>query len=557
MPDSVADLADAYWSALSQESPTWSALRGDHRFDDQLETADEAADEARAAQYRELHARTTALRDEALSESDQVTRDVLAFELQSRIDEIEAASIEHTIDPMLGVHMDLVGYMPLLTPQTAEHADAYVTKASKVGILVDQVIERHRAGAAKGRTAVRALAAKVVDQLDSYLYGGIEDDPFMQIAAPPTMSDGDVAAWRDRMAGVVKSTVRPAMARYREAVVDLLPTARPNDKVGICWIPGGEEAYARAVWKYTSTDLSPDEIHDIGLAEIESLEREYVDMGSDVLGTTSVSEMYERLRDDPALRFETADQVRAAAERSLDRANAAVPDWFGIVPQTPCVVREVPAVGAEDQTIAYYMPPASDGSRPGIHFINTHEPTTRTRFESEALAFHESVPGHHLQLALAHEMDDLPEFRKHALATAYVEGWGLYTERLADEMGLYSGPLERLGILSFDSWRACRLVVDTGMHAKGWSRGQANGYMTANSPQAVNNIRNEVDRYIGYYGQALAYKIGQREILRLRAQARTAMGDHFDIKGFHDTVLTAGPVPLTVLATLVGRWAGS
>ena len=216
---------------------------------------------------------------------------------------------------------------------------------------------------------------------------------------------------------------------------------------------------------------------------------------------------------------------------------------------------EMPAGGAQDAPIAYYLPPATDGSRPGTYFINTTEPTTRTRFESEALAFHESIPGHHLQIAIAQELEGIPEFRKHALVTVYVEGWGLYTERLADEMGLYSGPLQRMGMLSFDSWRAGRLVVDTGMHALGWSKQEAVDYLVNNSPLAVNNIENEVERYIGMPGQALAYMIGRLEIQKLRQDAEAAMAGRFDIKGFHDTVLSSGPVPLRVLRTLVEGWA--
>ena len=214
-------------------------------------------------------------------------------------------------------------------------------------------------------------------------------------------------------------------------------------------------------------------------------------------------------------------------------------------------------VGAEDSTIAYYLAPAIDGSRPGTYFVNTTEPTTRTRFESEALAFHESIPGHHLQIAIAQELEGIPEFRKHAFMTAYVEGWGLYTERLSDEMGLYTDDTTRLGILSFDSWRAGRLVVDTGLHALGWSRQEAIDFLVANSPLALNNIANEVDRYIAMPGQALAYKLGQREIMRLRDEAQQTMGDRFDIKGFHDTVLGSGPVALGILGDLIRKWAAT
>jgi len=371
------------------------------------------------------------------------------------------------------------------------------------------------------------------------------------------MAAADVAEWRADMRHQVEEIVRPALARYREAIAaEVLPAARPQEKSGICWLPGGEEDYRRAVHRFTSLELDPRDVHQIGLDGIAALEEEYRELGSKVLGTTDLAEIYRRLRHDPALRFETAAQVKAQAEASLARAEAATPQWFGVLPKTPCVLMEVPEVGAEDAPLAFYLPPAADGSRPGMFFVNTTQPTTRTRYESEALAFHEGVPGHHFQLALAQEMTDLPVFRRHALATAYVEGWALYCERLADEMGLYSGDLERMGMLSFDSWRYGRLVTDTGIHALGWSRQQAIDYLTANSPQAPNNIENEVDRYIGWPGQALAYKIGQREILRLRAEARRGLGPDFDIKGFHDAVLTCGPVPLGVLADQVRKWMG-
>jgi uncharacterized protein (DUF885 family) len=369
------------------------------------------------------------------------------------------------------------------------------------------------------------------------------------------MTEGQVAEWRRAIQEQVEQVVRPALARYRAAVAnEVLPAARPSERSGVCWLPDGEEIYSRAVRRFTSLDLDPREVHQIGLDGIAALGDEYRELGGRVLGTTDLPEIYRRLREDPALRFETGEQIKAQAERSLARANAAAPQWFGTVPKTPCILQEVPEFGGEDAPLAFYLPPAADGSRPGVFFVNTTQPTTRARYESEALAFHESVPGHHFQLALAQEMESLPRFRRHALATAYVEGWGLYCERLADEMGLYSGDLERMGMLSFDSWRFGRLVVDTGLHALGWTRQQAIDYLAANSPQAANNIENEVDRYIGFAGQALAYKIGQREIVRLRDEAKQAMGPRFDIKGFHDAVLGCGPVPLGILGDVVRAW---
>jgi uncharacterized protein (DUF885 family) len=241
------------------------------------------------------------------------------------------------------------------------------------------------------------------------------------------------------------------------------------------------------------------------------------------------------------------------AERSLRAAEAAVPRWFGRVPRTPCEVVPMPPHEQEHSTIAYYREPSASTGRPGRYYINTWAPRTRPRYEAEALAFHEAVPGHHLQIAIAQELTDLPAFRRHADVTAFIEGWGLYTERLADEMGLYAGDLDRIGMLSFDAWRACRLVVDTGMHAFGWSRGRAIAFMAEHSALALNNITNEVDRYLGWPGQALAYKIGQLELRRLRADAEAALADRFDIRAFHDALLGHGALPLAVVREAVAR----
>jgi len=552
----LAALADTYWDTVLEASPTSAAMIGDHRFDDQMEDASREAEDA-------LIVAITAIRDQAegidpagLDADEKITRRVLMFEADGVIGEALSHTAEYLVDPMIGPHMVLINYIPQIQPVTNEHADAFVDKAAKVGAFFDQCVERLRQGVANGRTPPQLAIEKSLSQIDRYLASPIEGDPFLRIRPPEGMGDEEVAAWRERMAEQVREEVRPGVARYRAAVADeVLPVSRPQEKSGVCWLPDGEEVYERATYRYTSLNLSAQDIHQIGLDEIVTLEDEYRTLGASVLGTDDLQEIYGRLRDDPALRFETSEQVKAAAQDALDRATAATGDWFGTQPKAPCVMAEVPEVGAEDAPLAFYLPPTPDGSRPGTFFINTSNPTTRTRYESEALAFHEGVPGHHLQLAIAQEVESLPAFRKHGLVTVYVEGWGLYTERLADEMGLYSGDLERMGILSFDSWRAGRLVVDTGLHALGWSRQQAIDYLSENSPQAPNNIVNEVDRYIGYTGQALAYKIGQREIFRVRDEAKRNMGDRFDIKGFHDVVLEAGPVPLDLLAELVADWA--
>ncbi len=553
----VADVAERFWDRLMEAHPTSASLViGDHRFADRMEDLGAEAEAALAADLRGFSAAAAAIDADQLDAEDRITRLVLIDEADSMAASLECRLPEFLVDPMLGPQMDIVTSIPQLSAPDADVAARFVAKAGDTARYFDEAVDRLRDGVAAGRTPVRVLVEKTLGQLDAMIDAPLEDDPFLRIGLPDAMDDAAKERWREDMARQVREVVRPALVRYRDYVRDaVLPVARPGDKAGLCWLPDGDEVYAHQTRRYTSLHIDPDAVHRLGLDEIAALEEEYAELGGRVLGTTAIAEIYERLRDDPALRFETADQVREAAETALARANEAVPDWFGRLPKAPCVVQPIPDIGAADAPLAYYLPPAQDGSRPGVFFINLTEPETRTRYESEALAFHEAVPGHHLQLTISQELEDLPMVRRYGLQTAYVEGWGLYTERLADEMGLYSGDLARLGILSFDSWRAGRLVVDTALHAKGWSRRQAIDYLTANSPQAPNNIVNEVDRYIGYAGQALAYKLGQREIFRLREDARRKLGAGFDVAAFHDTVLGSGALPLRVLADVIERWA--
>jgi uncharacterized protein (DUF885 family) len=290
----------------------------------------------------------------------------------------------------------------------------------------------------------------------------------------------------------------------------------------------------------------------------EKLPAEYAELGGRLFGLTDPAAVLDRLRTDPELRYRTGEEIMADARQAFAAAVATMGDWFGRLPVSPCAIEEVPDFLAADSPSAYYFPPAGDGSRGGTYFVNTHAPEDKARYETASIAFHEAIPGHHLQLAIATELEHLPRFRRFGLAnTAYVEGWGLYSERLAEEMGLYRSDLERIGMLAADSIRACRLVVDTGLHALGWTRAQAVDFMAANTPVSVEEVTVEVDRYIGMPAQALAYKLGQREIFRLRDDARARLGDAFDIRGFHDAVLTSGAVRLPTLARLVEGWVRS
>jgi uncharacterized protein (DUF885 family) len=554
--EDLTALADRYWDYQLDTSPTTALVLGDYRNVAQWEDISAAGEADKAATLHAMADEAEAIDSNTLTRSQRITRAVLIEEARHNAIALDHSMTDFEIDPSGGIHVALPQLAAQIPIPDAEVADALVAKWAGFGGFFDAMIERLRSGLATGRVASVTAITKTLVQLDAYLESDIKDDPYTLLPAPEDVSAEEVAEWRGKLQDQAQFSIRPGYARYRDMLRDeLLPSARPDAQPGVMWVEGGAEAYRAAVRRHTTLDLSSEEIHAIGLEEIERLEDEYRALGLGVLGTADLEEIHERLRSDPALRFESGAEVRHAAQSSMDRARVAMGDWFGRLPRADCVIAEIPGPGAEDAPLGYYLQPAIDGSRPGTYFINTTEPTTRTRYESEALAFHESIPGHHLQLAIAQELEGVPDFQKNALVSAYVEGWGLYTERLSDEMGLYTSDLTRLGILSFDSWRCGRLVVDTGIHAMGWSREQAIDYLLANSPQALNNIENEVDRYIAWPGQALAYKIGQIEILRLRRAAERIRGDRFDIKGFHDTVLDSGPVTLGLLGKLVTEWA--
>jgi uncharacterized protein (DUF885 family) len=419
-----------------------------------------------------------------------------------------------------------------------------------------QAGERFLEGAAAGRTPAAICVSRSANMVEGYLSSPLDQDLFARVTGPADWS-GE-AEWRDALTDVVRDEVRPAFRRLADLLTgELLPQSRDDDHCGLSWLDDGPELYATLVAHHTTVDLPADEIHRIGMEEVtEKLPAEYAEVGQRLFGISDPAAVLDRLRTDPALRYDTGAEIMADARRAFESANAAMGDWFGRLPQSACAIEEVPEFLAADSPTAYYFPPAGDGSRGGTYYVNVHLPENKARYETASIAFHEAIPGHHLQIAIATELTDLPRFRRFSLSnTAYVEGWGLYAERLAEEMGLYRDDMDRMGMLAADSMRACRLVVDTGLHAMGWSRSKAVDFMAANMPVSVEEVTVEVDRYIGMPGQALAYKIGQREIFRAREEARTRMGAAFEIKGFHDTVLSSGAVGLPMLADLVGSWA--
>jgi uncharacterized protein (DUF885 family) len=368
---------------------------------------------------------------------------------------------------------------------------------------------------------------------------------------------GDPAVGHD-LDQLVEDLVRPALTAYRD---DLgrraLPAGRDDDHPGLCWLPGGGTMYEILCRRHTSTDRGPDELHALGQEIVERVTAEFADAGARLWGTRQIDDIFDRLRHDPALRYDSSEEMLDVARHAVRRAEAAAPQWFGVLPDEPCLVAPVPPAEEAGSAPAYYLPGAVDGSRQGTYFLNTSRPGERFRHMAEAVAFHEAVPGHHFQLTIALRQTGLPLARRILHDTANAEGWGLYAERLGEEMGLYSDDVARLGMLSADAWRAGRLVVDTGLHHLGWTRPQAVDWLRTHTPLAVLEIETEVDRYITYPAQALSYMVGRIELNRLRADAAARLGTRFDLRAFHDRVLQVGALPLTALGAAIGRWAAS
>ncbi|MBJ8339895.1 DUF885 domain-containing protein [Antrihabitans sp. YC3-6] len=550
----LRSLADEYWEALLKFRPLFATFIGDHRYDDQVDDLSVEGDAEQRETWSKLITAVAAIDPTELDETDLVTRSLLLGELRDNIIAIDERLIELRSDQMQGVHADLLITAGQLQAAEPAHAALAVTRVERLGGMLDQAGERFVAGLAAGRTPARINVDRSLNQIDGYLASPIDDDPFVNISGPADW-DGE-PEWRADLKVAVEQHLRPAFVRYRAVLAErLLPAARPDEQAGLQWLADGPGMYRALIALHTGLDLTAEDLHEIGRREVfDVLPAQYRELGKRQFGTDDLAEIFRHLLDDEDLRYRDRDEILANATSCLEAAQAAMGDWFGIVPKAPCVLRPIPDYLAADAPAAYYTPPAPDGSRPGEYHVNVGEPTTKGRAETASIAFHEAIPGHHLQLAIAAERDDLPAFRRLSWGhTAYVEGWALYTERLAEEMGLYRNDLDRLGMLASDSWRACRLVVDTGLHAMGWSRQQAIDFMVEHAPVGYDEIVTEIDRYIGMPGQALAYKVGQREILRLRAEAEARLGDQFDIKVFHDAVLGAATVSLPVLADRVGR----
>ncbi len=551
-PVTADDLASKLLDVMLHADPLVASMLGLPGYDDELPDLGVEAQDEEVAELRDVvrDAAQLDLDGAGADERDLQTRDLVLSSAPARADAAAVPLVEFTIGDFHGAPVTEILTMLPKVPLDGDdgvRARGYVARLYGLPALLETAAARHLRGVDAGRTPVRRLVQAAVAQLDAFFA-----DPDLGGIRRKREGDPSFVEHVDR---ALEDAVRPALARYRETLeTRLVDAGRDDEQCGLCHLPGGEEMYAALVRLRTSTKKDPEELHRTGLEVVEKVEEEYRALGHRLWGTSELDEVLDRLRHDPELRYTGAEQMLSDARAAVARAEKVAPRWFGEVPTSTCLVQPVPAVEEAGSAPAYYIPPALDGSRGGTYFVNTSRPTKRSRADAEIMAFHEAVPGHHFQITIAQEQPGLSLPRRVLRDTACTEGWGLYAERLADEMGLYTGDLARLGMLTADAWRAGRLVVDTGIHAFGWSRQQAVDWLGTHVPLPQAVVEAEVNRYVTCPGQALAYMVGRLELVRLRREATERLGKRFDLRAFHDVVLQAGPLPLPAMAGVVERW---
>jgi uncharacterized protein (DUF885 family) len=547
----VADLLRRHWALTLELAPQTATELGIHRFDDRLEdNTPSGLARQRAVWYGFRSEARLQLARKDLSATDRTSLVLLVEALDAALSEEVCAFEEWSLSASQN---PLTRWSYLPTAQkvgSLESGRALTARYAQIALHVDREITQLRRGLARGLVSNAESTRRVMAMFEKQLAEPIERWPLLApLDVPhPDWPAAELQRYRERLRQLTEIQIRPAFERYlRFLGTEVLPRAHGDDTPGLVHLPNGAACYRTRILAYTTLERDPRELHQIGIRQIERLDAELAALSKRAIGSGNLADALRRLREDRSLYFTSAEEIVAAAEQTLERARRALPRAFTLLPRASCVVARVPDYEAAFTWAAYYRHPTPDGSKPGEYFVNVYRPETRPRFEAAVLAFHESIPGHHLQIALAQELGDLPAFRKHLGTTAFVEGWALYAERLADELGLYESDLDRVGLLSFDAWRASRLVVDTGLHAFGWSRQQAIDFMLAHTALSPENIDNEVDRYIVWPGQALAYKSGQIEILALRDLAREKLGSRFDLRAFHAAVLAGGALSLPLL----------
>jgi len=548
-------LVDEIWETDMREDPLFATSAGDHRYNDRLPATSLADSVRRSQTNQDFLRRLKKIDREQLMPNDRVNYDILLRQIEDLLAEHRFQVYLIPITQRAGFHLEFPELSKNVPLNTVKDFENYAARLKAFSKYAQGHIELLRAGIAAGQTLPEVVLTGWEEALDAQIVEKPEQSLLFEPCKkfPSTVANSEHKRLRTSVRDSIATSVVPGYRKFRQFMeTEYVPQARGS--IGASALAGGRDFYRHRVRKFTTLDLTPGEVHNIGLAEVKRIRAEMDAIIQRVEFAGDFSAFAKFLREDPRFYATSKQELLKEVSYALKQMDGKLPELFGRLPRMPYGLREVPDYVAPRTTAAYYLRASGDGTRAGFFYMNTYDLKSRPLYTVEALSFHEAVPGHHLQLALQQEIEDLPNFRRYSGFTAYVEGWALYSERLGIEAGFYADPYSDFGRLTMEIWRACRLVVDTGIHYFGWSRERAIDYMRDNSSLSLHNIRAEVDRYISWPGQALAYKIGEMKIRELRAIAEEQLGDRFDVRSFHDAVLISGSVPLDVLEANVKAW---
>lgn len=542
------------WERGLRDSPENASYQGDARFNDRWSDLSLKAIAAREAADRAALGRLHKINRKSLSDIDKLNYDTFEWQLKQAV--ARQPFHEYLIPiGMAGGVQTLDGMAEVLPFATLKDYQDWLARIAGLPVLIDQNIALMEQGIKEGIMPPAVLMQRVSKQIARQAAGNPAENAFYKpfVKMPDTFTQEQKTTLRNQATALIRDKVVPAYARLSQFFDSTyLPNSRST--IGASAMPNGKAYYDLLASYYTTTDLSADAIHAIGLSEVARIRARMEEVKQEANFKGTLEEFFSFLRSDPQFFHKNGADLLTAYQALSKRIDPELVKVFSVLPRITYGVRAIPDNIAPDTTTAYYQGAAADGTRAGYYYVNLYKPEVRPTWEMMALSLHEAVPGHHFQFARGLELDNLPMFRKTAYFVAYGEGWGLYAEQLGYDMGLYNNPYDKFGQLTYEMWRAVRLVVDTGMHAKGWSRQQAIDYFKANAPKTEQDIVNEIDRYIGWPGQALAYKIGQLKISELRQRASTTLGPRFDLRKFNDEVLATGSIPLGALETRINDW---
>jgi len=550
-------LLDEQWEYVLRTNPEFASILGDKRFNDRLSEFSQAAIDRDIQQTRVFLEKFEAVDTTGFPEQEKLNRDLMMRNLRERLEGVKFREWEMPVNQFNGKHIDLPQLVPSLSFTTAKDYEDYISRLEQIPRVLNETMIQMRKGMHNKLMPPKILLVQVSEQAENIAKQKPEDSPFAQPVSkfPKDFSEADKKRLRDGVIAGIRDQVLPSYSKFMTFVRDeYAPKGRAD--IGIWALPDGGERYAFAVRRMTTTNMTPEEIHQLGLSEVARIEAEQLAIAKR-LGFNDLKSFRESLNKNPDLHPKSRQQILDEYRRYTNQMSQQLSKLFGRLPKAKIEILPVEPFREKQAAGANYNQGTPDGSRPGRVFVNTYDYENQLTITNESTAYHEGVPGHHMQISLAQEEPDLPSFRQQADYTAFIEGWALYSERLGKEIGFYQNPYNNFGRLEDEMWRAIRLVVDTGIHHKKWTRDQVVQYMRDHSSTNEANIQAETDRYIAWPGQALAYKVGQLTILRLREKAQKELGERFDIRAFHDEVLGSGALPMDVLEQRITSWIES